>query len=175
MSSMTKRGTIDIVVETPKGSRCKFTFDEEHRSFRLKSILPAGASFPYDFGFIPGTKADDRDPLDVLLLVDAPTCTGCIVEARLIGVLEAEQVENGEVERNDRIIAVASESKDYEDINTFKELNGNFQDELAHFFVSYNQARGKEFRILDRKGPAAAWKLVKKAKLKQKKKRKASK
>jgi inorganic pyrophosphatase len=174
MSSKTKTGTIDVVVETPKGSRCKFSFDEEQRSFRLKSILPTGASFPYDFGFIPGTKAGDGDPLDVLLLVDAPTFTGCIVEARLIGVLEAEQKDDGELQRNDRIIAVASESKDYADIESFKELNGNFQDELAHFFVSYNQARGKEFKILGRKGPQAAWKIANAAKVRKKKKRMAT-
>src|SRR5689334_14657950 len=98
---------INIVIETPRGCRNKFKFDEKLGVFRLNSILPAGSVFPFDFGYVPGTRAEDGDPLDVLLLLDEPVFTGCVVRARLIGVLEAEQRENGKAERNDRLIAVA--------------------------------------------------------------------
>src|SRR6188768_486559 len=87
--------TINVVIETPRGSRNKFHFDEKLRQFSLKKVLPAGSAFPYDFGFIRGTKAEDGDPLDVLVLMDESAFPGCQVESRLVGVIEAEQVEDG--------------------------------------------------------------------------------
>src|SRR5436305_10642632 len=90
----TTDGLVQVVIETPRGSRNKYKYDEERHLFRLNNVLPAGSSFPYDFGYIPGTKADDGDPLDVLVLMDQPAFTGCLIEARIIGVLEAEQTEN---------------------------------------------------------------------------------
>jgi inorganic pyrophosphatase len=77
----------------------------------LKSVLPNGAVFPFDFGSVPGTTADDGDPLDVLLLMDEPAFTGCLVQGRLLGVINAKQTSNGKTERNDRLIAVAAESQ----------------------------------------------------------------
>jgi inorganic pyrophosphatase len=61
---------IRVIIETPKGSRNKYAFDKEARVFELKQVLPAGMSFPYDFGFLPSTLADDGDPTDVLVLMD---------------------------------------------------------------------------------------------------------
>ena len=61
-----------VVIETPKGSRNKFAFNPDERIFELKKVLPAGMAFPYDFGFVPSTKADDGDPVDVLVLMDEP-------------------------------------------------------------------------------------------------------
>jgi inorganic pyrophosphatase len=154
---------IDLVIETPKGSRCKYEFDPKARVFRLKHILPAGAVFPYDFGFIPKTLADDGDPLDVLVLLDVPTFAGCMLEVRLIGVLEAEQSQEGEMIRNDRLIAVAEEAKDHGDLHSLKDINEHLLQELEHFFVSYNEARGISFRVIARKGPRAASRLYREA------------
>ena len=84
-----------VVIETPKGSPNKLTFEPRYGTFVLKGVLPAGAVFPFDFGFVPSTRADDGDPLDVLVLMDAPVYPGCIVPSRLIGVIEAEQTEEG--------------------------------------------------------------------------------
>src|SRR5436190_4303514 len=116
---------IDIVVETPRGQRNKFKFEPKSGRFQLGKVLPAGLSFPYDFGFVPETKAEDGDPLDVLLLMDEPAFPGCIVTARLIGVLEAEQTEDGETIRNDRLIAVAEPAHDYGDLRTLRDVNAN--------------------------------------------------
>src|SRR5581483_108272 len=99
-------GRVNVVVDTPQGSRNKYKFDEQHGQWRLSKILPQGMSFPYDFGFIPSTRGEDGDPLDVLLFADEPTFPGCVVPARLIGVLEAEQTEGGKTVRNDRLVAV---------------------------------------------------------------------
>jgi inorganic pyrophosphatase len=101
-------GNLNVIIETPKGCRNKYAFDIDLQSYRLMGVLPAGAVFPFDFGSIPGTIGEDGDPLDVLLLMDEPVFTGCLVEARVLGVIEAEQTEKGKTERNDRLIAVAA-------------------------------------------------------------------
>src|ERR1044071_385417 len=103
-----KSGNLNVVIDTPKGSRNKYAFDFKIDAYKLKTVLPHGTVFPFDFGSIPGTVAEDGDPLDVL--VDEPVFIGCLVETRLLGVIEAEQTEAGKTERNDRLIAVAAES-----------------------------------------------------------------
>ena len=67
---------VNVVIETPRGSRNKFAYDEKLGVIRLKKVLPAGMDFPYDFGFVPSTKGDDGDPLDALLLMDEPAHPG---------------------------------------------------------------------------------------------------
>lgn len=84
---------LNVIVDTPKGNRNKFEYDEKSELFKLSGLLPVEASFPYDFGFVPSTRAEDGDPLDVLLLMDDPAFVGCLVPARLLGVIEAEQTE----------------------------------------------------------------------------------
>jgi inorganic pyrophosphatase len=79
--------------------------------------------FPFDFGSIPGTVAADGDPLDVLVLMDEPAFVGCLIQARLLGVIEAEQTEAGKTERNDRLIAVASESHTHASLKSLKKLD----------------------------------------------------
>jgi inorganic pyrophosphatase len=83
--------TLNAIIDTPSGSRNKFKYDEKKRLFKLTGVLPAGASFPYDFGFLPATKGEDVDPVDVLILMDEPTFTGCLVPTRIMGVIAAEQ------------------------------------------------------------------------------------
>src|SRR5690242_11258350 len=146
-------GNITVVIETPKGSRNKFKYDEKEGVFKLSSVLPAGSSFPYDFGFIPSTKAADGDPLDVLLLMDEAAFAGCVIEARLIGVIEAEQTERGKTTRNDRLIAVAAQSKDYSNLESLRDVNDHLIDEIQHFFEYYNESRGTEFKVLGIHGP----------------------
>ncbi len=162
-------GHLNVVVETPKGCRNKYAFDPDIKSYRLKGVLPHGSVFPFDFGSIPGTKAPDGDPLDVLLLMDEPAFTGCVLEARVLGVIEANQTENGKTERNDRLIAVASDSHTHGGLKSLSDLDETLLEEIEHFFVSYNKARGKQFKPLARKGPAAATNLIKKHRRKTKK------
>lgn len=116
-------GQLNVIIETPKGSRNKFEYDPKHGLFKLSGILPAGANFPFDFGFVPPTLGEDGDPLDVLLLMDEPAFTGCLVAARLIGVIEAEQTErDGASVRNDRLIAVAAKSLTHRDLKSLEQL-----------------------------------------------------
>jgi inorganic pyrophosphatase len=161
--SPTDADIVHCVIETPMGSRNKFKFDEEIGSYALSGVLPQGMMFPHAFGFIPGTKAADGDPEDVLVIMDLPVFTGCVVPSRLIGVIEAEQTEDGETDRNDRLLAVAAHSKDYSDVNSLQDLNGTMLKEIEQFFVNYNKEKGKKFRVLGRKGPQEAMKLLKKS------------
>src|SRR5579885_1978796 len=97
---------VNVVVETSKGTHTKLKYDEEQHVFRAEKVLPVGLVFPFDFGFLPSTKAEDGDPLDVLVLSEAGIPYGCVVLGQLIGVLECEQTQDGETERNDRLIAI---------------------------------------------------------------------
>jgi inorganic pyrophosphatase len=149
------------VIETPKGSPNKYDFDEEYRAFRLAAVMPEGTTFPYDFGFVPSTLAEDGDPLDVLVLLDSPVVVGCLVTVRLIGVIEAEQRETGgKWIRNDRLIAVATHAHTHQHIRALEELRPHMLDEVEDFFVHYNEMKGKEFRPLKRSGAKKAHKLV---------------
>src|SRR5918997_31212 len=153
-------GQCNVVIETPKGSRNKFDFDPELGLFRLGGVLPLGAVFPFDFGFVPSTLGGDGDPLDVLVLMDEPAFTGCLVPSNLIGVMEAEQTEEGETSRNDRLIAVAAKSRNHREIKALDQIAENLVREVEHFFVSYNEVKGKRFRPLGWSGPDRAKELV---------------
>ncbi|MFN2455776.1 MAG: inorganic diphosphatase [Pyrinomonadaceae bacterium] len=153
-------GDLNVIIETPQGSRNKFNYDEQHGLFKLGGVLPAGASFPFDFGFVPQTLGGDGDPLDVLLLMDEPAFTGCLVHARLIGVIEAEQTEEDGMERNDRLIAIASESRVHAGVKNLSDINEQLVKEIEHFFISYNVIKGKEFKPTGRFGAIKAKSLV---------------
>src|SRR5579863_1173159 len=113
LPSQDKNGTWNVVIETPKGCRNKFDFEPETGGFMLSKALPRGMDFPYDFGFIPSTLAEDGDPVDVLVLMDEPAFPGCRLSCRLIGVIEGEQTDDGKTNRNDRLLAVAQSSHDH--------------------------------------------------------------
>ncbi len=153
--------TFDVIIETPKGSRNKLKYDPERGRFRLSHVLPEGMSFPYDFGFVPDTRADDGDPLDVLVLTDAPLPVGCSLDVRLIGTLEAEQRErDGEVVRNDRLIGVAEESATHRDVRDLSDLSDVLIGQIEAFFEQYNRLNGKSFHVLHRRGARAASEAV---------------
>lgn len=155
-----KGGYLHVISETPKGSRNKYSYDKELGLFRLKKVLPAGAVFPFDFGSIPSTLGEDGDPLDVLLLMDEPAFPGCLVEARLLGVMEAAQTKNGKTERNDRFIATARKMKGLCQPASLKGLSDDILEQIEHFFVSYNAIEGKKFRLLRLSDESAARKLI---------------
>ena len=149
--------TVEVVVETPKGSHNKLKYDAERGAFRLSHVLPIGMTFPFDFGFLPDTAGGDGDPLDVLILMDAPCPTGCLVDTRLIGVLEVEQREKtGQVVRNDRLIGVAETSATHASTRELTDLAPALLEEIEAFFDQYNRLDGKQFRVLHRRGSRAA-------------------
>jgi inorganic pyrophosphatase len=156
-------GRVNVVVDTPQGSRNKYKFDEQHGQWRLSKVLPQGMCFPCDFGFIPSTRGQDGDPLDVLLLAEEPAFPGCVVPARLIGVLEAEQTEGGKTVRNDRLVAVVETPYNPVAYRSLEEVNPQRLDEIEHFFVSYNKMEGRQFKPLARHGVGRSQELVEQA------------
>jgi inorganic pyrophosphatase len=165
-----KSGDLNVIIETPRGCRNKYSYDEKRNLFKLGSVLPAGAVFPFDFGFIPRTVGEDGDPLDVLVLTDEPAFSGCFVVARLLGVIEATQTEDGKTDRNDRLIAISANAETHRDVNRLTDLNKKLVDEIEHFFVSYNSEKGKTFKPLGRFGPKRAKRLIQQGEKKMKRK-----
>jgi inorganic pyrophosphatase len=94
-------GLVRVIIDTPRGSRNKYKFDEELGLFKLSRVLPAGMSFPFDFGSIPSTRAQDGDALDVLVLNEVPLVVGCLVLVHLIGVIRADQTEHRKTIHNE--------------------------------------------------------------------------
>ena len=151
---------VQVVIETPKGSRNKYAFDPEQKVFELKKVLPAGMMFPYDFGFIPRTKAEDGDPVDILVLMDEPAFPGCVLKCRLIGIIEAEQGDKKDKERNDRIVGVEKDNHSFADIKHIDDLGKQFLRELEEFFVNYHELSGKKYQVIDVRGPGQARKRI---------------
>jgi inorganic pyrophosphatase len=158
-----KEMLVQVIIETPANSRNKFAYDPDQGIFALKKVLPAGMVFPYDFGFLPQTLAPDGDPIDVLLLMDEPAFPGCAVRARLIGVIEGEQLDGKKKIRNDRLIAVAEANHQYANVRKLKDLPSQWLKEVQDFFVNYHNLEGKRYRLLGCKGADAALTLIKEA------------
>src|SRR5437868_5341292 len=145
---------VNAIVETPQGSQNKFDFNPDTELFELGTAMPTGVTFPFEFGFVPSTLAEDGDPLDILILMDAPTFVGCLVKVRLLGVIEAKQSNaKGTLIRNDRLIGVALESHRHEGIRSLRELPSALLSEIEHFFAAYNKAKGRVFKVLGKFGP----------------------
>lgn len=151
---------VNVIIETPSRSTCKYKYDAQTGLFELHKILPAGFAFPFDFGFIPATQGEDGDPLDVIVLIEQSVITGCLVRSRLIGVLEFEQTSEGKTIRNDRLIAVADASHAYHKIRSLNDVSTQLMDELENFFVAYLTAEDKQVKPLGRFGAQRARKLV---------------
>jgi len=153
--------TVDVIVETPKGSKCKYKFEKKEKRFRLLKLLPAGLAFPYDFGFIPGSKGDDGDPLDVMILSEDSYLRGSVVECTIIGSFKAEQTAKGKSVRNDRIFGVPVDNNEDKDL-ALSDLSKEKIKEIENFFVYYNMMEKKEFKPLGILNAKETWKTIKK-------------
>lgn len=153
---------LQVVIETPKNSRNKYAFDHERHVIVLKKVLPVGMVFPYDFGFVPSTQAEDGDQIDVLVLMDEPTFPGCVLDARVIGVIRGEdELDGGETQRNDRVLAVASASNSFENVKSIEDLPGKAVEHMQEFFVTYPRLLGgKVYRPLGPEGAQEAMRLI---------------
>ena len=160
LPAVSKSGDLNVIIETPKGCRNKFKYEPGLGLFIINKVLPAGSVFPFDFGFVPATLGEDGDPLDVLVLMDEPVFTGCVVPSRLVGVIEAEETKKGKTERNDRLIAVSIASEDQAKLRKMSDLDPHLLKEIEHFFESYNRLGSKQFKCLGAFGPKRAQKLV---------------
>lgn len=150
------KATCRAIIETPSGFRNKFDYDPDSNLFLLGGLLPEGMMFPFDFGFIPSTQGADGDPLDIMVLMDAPAHVGCLIDVRILGIIDAEQTQNGKTEKNSRILGAAIHSYEHEHLKTISDVSKTLLSQVEEFFVSYNKQRGKKFRITDMGGPKKA-------------------
>jgi len=156
-------GALNVIIETPKGSRNKFAYDEETGLFALSKLLPAGMAFPYSFGFIPSTRAGDGDPVDVMMIYDEPLFPGILVPSRLIGGLKARQSEEGKMKQNDRLFTVPILPQEYSPPRHIRDLDKHLLSEIKDFFITYQRLMGKKFEVLGVFGPKQAQSLVQKS------------
>jgi inorganic pyrophosphatase len=152
---------IHAVVETPRGSTCKLDFHPDLQAFRLAKPLMAGLAYPYDWGFIPSTLAEDGDPLDVLIIHEAKTFPGVVMSCKPIGILEIEQKRKGNKERNDRVFAVPDRSPLETDLNDVRNLGSRAHDELEKFFLATYALEETEIDFLGWRGPEHAIATIK--------------
>ena len=152
-------GALHVVVETPAGSRVKLKYAPTLGTFTVSRPLTLGVTYPFDWGFVPSTHAADGDPVDAMILSDAPTYPGVVVCCRSLAVLEVEQnSKRGGRERNDRIVAEPVVSH-----RPASTLTDRVRQELEAFFVAVTTLEGKDLRLLGWRGPAAADALVRHA------------
>ncbi len=152
--------SIAVVIETPKRSGEKYSFDRKSGYFKLKKILPEGMMFPFDFGFIENTEGQDGDPLDALVISEFKSFPGCMIDCRLIGAMLAEQSDKSEKIRNDRYFFVPELSKQFAAVTDMNDIPGEEIKEIENFFIQYNKAENKEFKILEIIKPKKARKLI---------------
>jgi inorganic pyrophosphatase len=157
----TEDGDVHVVVETPRGSRAKFAYDPKLETFALSKSLLTGLTYPHDWGFVPSTKADDGDPLDIMVIHDAATFPGLVVTCRVIGILQIEQKSGKKSERNDRLFAVPRRSHSERALRDVRDLTKPIQEELEKFFIATDELEDKKLNILDWKGPKAAVQAIK--------------
>ena len=151
-----------VVVETPRGSRVKLEFDPKLVAFPLSKPLLAGLTYPYDWGFLPSTRAEDGDPLDVLIIHDAATYPGLVLKCKPIGVLEVVQTSKGKKERNDRVFVVPDRSPFEGDLQDIRRLPSRAIEELEKFFEATDALESKNLEFQGWRGPAKAIKTIKK-------------
>ncbi|HZI53064.1 MAG TPA: inorganic diphosphatase [Chitinophagaceae bacterium] len=140
---------VTVVIETPRHSIGKYFYDEEKQCFRLKKILPLGMTFPYDFGMIKNTNAEDGDPIDAMVISECDTYPGVELECRIIGALLAKQKDQGEkTVRNDRYFCIPKDSVLFEHMDDIKDFSKKHNEQLESFFINYNKVENKNFDTL---------------------------
>lgn len=146
------QGGYNVVIETPRGSRVKFAYDTETGLFRVKKLLAMGFAFPWPFGFFPSTRAEDGDPLDVLILTDLDFPVGSLVQCKLIGGIAVEEggSKQREKRRNDRLLAVPLLRHQDRPPQAISDLPSAELNDLEDFLVAYQGADGKTVRIIRR-------------------------
>jgi len=139
-----KSGLINVLIEITAGSKNKYEFDKDLNAFALDRVLYSSVQYPYDYGFVPNTLADDGDPLDGMVLMDQPTFPGCVIAARPIGMLE--MIDGGD--RDEKILCVPDKDPRYAEVKSLKDIPQHRLDEIAEFFKTYKNLEKKVTEIL---------------------------
>jgi inorganic pyrophosphatase len=137
-------GLLNVLIEIPAGSKNKYEFDKDLNAFILDRVLFASVQYPFDYGFIPNTLADDGDPLDGMVMMDQPTFPGCVIAARPLGMLE--MIDGGD--RDEKLLCVPAEDPRYAGVKTLDDVASHRLDEIAEFFRTYKNLEKKVTEIL---------------------------
>lgn len=156
-----KDRTLRVVVETPRGSRHKYAWNEQLHAFEHRATLGSGLVWPYDYGFIARTKGGDGDPLDVLVLMDEPAFPGCVLHVRIIGAFEVNK--NGV--SNDRYVACLLPSKELslstDGYQTLGDLPEQLLAQIENFLTTYSEQRGNDVTVCGRLDAKQAFARIK--------------
>ena len=153
-------GKLRAVIEVPQGARVKTKWDPKLGAIALSRPLPLGLAYPFDWGFIPGTIAEDGDPLDALVLSDAPSWPGVVVPVRALGVLRVEQDGKKGRVRNDRLITLLEGLDRWGEPADVRKLPKPMRDQIEKFFLDTTFFTDKNARSRGWAGPAAARRLI---------------
>lgn len=137
-------GLLNVLIEIPAGSKNKYEFDKDMQALILDRVLFASVQYPFDYGFIPNTLADDGDPLDGMVIMDQPTFPGCVIASRPIGMLE--MIDGGD--RDEKLLCVPAEDPRYDQVKTLDDIAAHRLDEIAEFFRTYKNLEKKVTEIL---------------------------
>jgi inorganic pyrophosphatase len=135
---------VNAVIEIPRGDTNKYEYDKQLHVFRLDRNLYSPVHYPGDYGFIPSTLSLDTDPLDVLVLVDAPSFTGCVMTVRPIGVLKMID----QAKEDEKILSVGTKDPIYEGVKDYDALYPHLLRGIEHFFSVYKELEAKTTRII---------------------------
>lgn len=141
-------GLLNVLIEIPGGSKNKYEFDKKMGAFALDRVLFASVQYPFDYGFVPNTLADDGDPLDGMVIMDEPTFPGCLIAARPLGMLE--MIDGGD--RDEKVLCVPAEDPRYADVKSLSDIAQHRLDEVAEFFATYKRLEKKVTEILGWQG-----------------------
>jgi len=131
---------VNVVIEIPKGSRNKYEVDKQTGFIRLDRYLYSASHYPGDYGFIPRTHAEDGDALDVLVLVNEPTFSGCLIEARVVGLFK--MTDGGDPDY--KVLGVPNTDPLFAEIKRLRDVPAHYLREVEHFFATYKQLEGKQ-------------------------------
>ncbi|OIR01162.1 inorganic pyrophosphatase [mine drainage metagenome] len=148
--------TVTAVIEIPQGSRCKFELDKPSGLLKLDRVIYSSFYYPVNYGFIPQTYGDDKDPLDILVLTSLPVVPLTLMEAKVIGVMQ--MIDSGD--SDDKIIAVAAKDPSVNHYNNIEELPAHFLNELRHFFEEYKALENKTVVVEDFSDKVTALKII---------------
>jgi len=129
---------VNSIVEIPKGRRNKFEIDKRTGLIRLDRYLYSASFYPGDYGFIPHTLAEDGDPLDILVMVNEPTFSGCLIEARVIGLFRMR--DRGVPDY--KVLGVPNSDPLFAEIQDLPNVPRHYLREVEHFFATYKQLEG---------------------------------
>lgn len=135
---------VNAIIEVPNGSRNKYEYNIEIGAFELDRVLYSPVHYPVDYGFIPQTIYDDGDPMDIMVLMDQPTFTGCLIKARPIGLMK--MIDTGE--KDFKILAVPCDDPRFNEIKDISDLPEHIPKEISHFFSVYKNLQGKKVEVL---------------------------